>query len=366
MDSLNEIFGIIRQLLSEPPSWEHWNQLILYLDSWPEDSPLLSRNDLQQYIEVHLQAEWGEQWLLGNEAWPEDSLGWKLCRGRKKEIRGLSDGYEIWCPPGQWSRFGTDDPSVQDFELDYGFWMQDAPFTTEDILSLHERTGTYTLRHSLLFTGTYDFRFEMRETLPDFDWLDAIRTCNLLSEQAGLEPAYELEYVGDQWMEPMLNNRRSMSGEDDWESRLYYREMDNILDGSAVFAWAVHWKGLKAEGYRLPTVAEWEVAILATSEIYTWNAFEVAQKETNAWGLRGFHNQHREWCWDQWDSWDENECKLNPCFLPEPSIRSLRCTLSPEKTESALLYEMNSNNVPQSLQYPYGGALRVCRTDLNS
>ncbi|MEU6023507.1 SUMF1/EgtB/PvdO family nonheme iron enzyme [Micromonospora sp. NPDC047134] len=105
-------------------------------------------------------------------------------------------------------------------------------------------------------------------------WWNAIRFCNALSQQEGLTPAYRIE--GEQ----------------------------------------VDWT-VDAEGYRLPTEAEWEYACRAGTtgprygpldEIawYRGNSaeriHEVAGKQPNAWGLYDMLGNVWNWCWDVYDA----------------------------------------------------------------
>ncbi|MGV4981200.1 formylglycine-generating enzyme family protein [Streptomyces sp. NRAIS4] len=107
-------------------------------------------------------------------------------------------------------------------------------------------------------------------------WWDAVRFCNSLSTQAGLTPAYRLR--------------------DDAES--------------------VEWDA-SADGYRLPTEAEWEHACRAGTtgprygsldEIawYAENSDErihpVGGKTPNAWGLYDMLGNAWDWCWDVYDA----------------------------------------------------------------
>ena len=104
-------------------------------------------------------------------------------------------------------------------------------------------------------------------------WLDAVAHCNALSGRAGLTPAYTVdgEQVG-------------------WDRR--------------------------ADGYRLPTEAEWEYACRAGTtgprygdldEIawYRDNAdgrlHEAGGKRPNAWGLHDMLGNAWDWCWDLYD-----------------------------------------------------------------
>jgi len=138
-------------------------------------------------------------------------------------------------------------------------------------------------------------------------WYDAVAFCNALSKKEGLDTCY------------------TGSGN------------DIVCD----FA---------ANGYRLPTEAEWEYACRAGSETdfhngnmthpfnipldpvlartawYSGNAgsttHPVARKEANAFGLHDMHGNVWEWCWDRWD---ENYYEVSPNKDPRgPSTGSHR------------------------------------------
>ena len=127
-------------------------------------------------------------------------------------------------------------------------------------------------------------------------WYDAVEYCNRRSGREGLTPAYTIDKSRS---DP--NNRN----ENDW------------------VRWLITWNR-NANGYRLPTEAEWEYACRAgtvtpfsignniTISLANYNGYytynnnasesgettEVGSFAPNLWGLFDMHGNVWEWCWD--------------------------------------------------------------------
>jgi formylglycine-generating enzyme required for sulfatase activity len=106
-------------------------------------------------------------------------------------------------------------------------------------------------------------------------WTDAVRFCNALSEHTGLTPVYRIAADGEQ--------------------------VDRVAS---------------ADGYRLPTEAEWEYACRAGTtgprygplEEIAWyrensggRSQQVGTLAANPWGLCDMLGNVWEWCWEQYD-----------------------------------------------------------------
>ena len=209
----------------------------------------------------------------------------------ESEERSVNDGF-VWIAGGS---FQMGSPETENWRIDdetqhevtvSGFWMSPYEVTQAE----YER-----------LTGANPSSFR-GENLPveSVSWLDAVRFCNAMSAEAGLTPAY-------------------------------------ALDGGTV-TW-----NRGADGYRLPTEAEWEYACRAGTatpfstphaigpeeanyyghypyEIeenyfdnsvletrpgrYRQTTVEVSSFGPNPWGLYNMHGNVNEWCWDLYGAYD--------------------------------------------------------------
>jgi formylglycine-generating enzyme required for sulfatase activity len=143
-------------------------------------------------------------------------------------------------------------------------------------------------------------------------WYDTIYFCNKLSVVKGYEPVY------------------SVDGNTDITKWDYTPHQENSIEGEIT-------QNTSANGYRLPTVKEWQYAAkggqdytyAGSNEIdevawYDGNSNDkphpVAQKKANGYGLYDMSGNVCVWCWDSYydrervfdgGSWNDDRCEVS-------------------------------------------------------
>lgn len=159
-----------------------------------------------------------------------------------------------------------------------------------------------------------DFSTGLNDPVQNINWYQAIAFCNMLSIADGLEPVYSIN----------LNNQPL-----DWKHLTYKDIPHNINKNDSNWdAVVCNWD---ANGYRLPTVAEWTWAAIGAPvdgqngsinrdgykkafagqegdneiDAYVWydkNSYArthpVGQKLPNELGIYDMSGNAQEWCWD--------------------------------------------------------------------
>lgn len=135
---------------------------------------------------------------------------------------------------------------------------------------------TQELYESVMGENPSKFNGEKNLPVENVSWYDAVYFCNKLSAKCGLTPVYAVD------------------GETDVEKWGYAPHITGTVSQNG-----------NNNGYRLPTVEEWQYAAKGGQEFkYSGSAnFEekthpVAQKNSNVYGLYDMSGNVWEWCWD--------------------------------------------------------------------
>lgn len=150
-----------------------------------------------------------------------------------------------------------------------------------------------------IIMGNNPSRFK-GDNLPveEVSWTDAVVFCNKLSEKEGLKPCYSYDGISNVEKWKFLKEKLWK-----WSDKKWKKFNESFVCDTT------------ANGYRLPTVEEWQYAAKDGQEFkysgsdnldevgwYDKNSEEkthpVAQKDPNGYGLYDMSGNVWEWCWD--------------------------------------------------------------------
>ena len=159
---------------------------------------------------------------------------------------------------------------------------------------------TQELYNSVMGENPSEFKGEKNLPVENVSWVDAVAFCNELSVKEGLKPCYSYKENSNAAQWDLYNDEMEKWSEKRWENFDKNFTCDTM-----------------ANGYRLPTVEEWQYAAKGGQEFkYSgsdnldevgWygdggnsgdKTHPVAQKKPNGYGLYDMSGNVLEWCWD--------------------------------------------------------------------
>ena len=248
--------------------------------------PLLLAPDLTASAKLIQEDQQTEELVLPKVKVSKEPLNW---------VRIDEGTFQMGSPELETDRCDREGP-VHEVVITSPFFIKDTPVTQSQWFQL-------------MGTKPWHFKNAGKECPAEsLTWYDALAYCNALSRQEGFDECYQFV------------NSTGTAGK-------------NLKIDKVIF------KGLKSEGYRLPTEAEWEYACRAETKgaiysdklhwvaWYTDNSFgtihPVREKEANIWGLFDSLGNVWEWCWDIYGEYS-SELQTDPVGPESGSFRVFR------------------------------------------
>jgi formylglycine-generating enzyme required for sulfatase activity len=207
----------------------------------------------------------------------------------------------ITCPPGSFW-MGNDEDHSNALWHSYSTPKHEVQITQP--FEIAQTPVTQAFWDSIMAWNPSAFKNKPNHPIENVSWYDSIEFCNILSEKEGLEKCYHFDQI--------------------------QRKGKQIIKANVIWM-------PRANGYRLPTEAEWEYAAKANQNFsysgsndldevawYYENSkvnganmtHEVKTKKPNAWGLYDMTGNILEWCHDAWhtSAYENREPTQNPVF----------------------------------------------------